>query len=202
MDHQPAADFPPDFPPMAASIDAGPAWQECGRATDRSQWNPLIARFFEYWLSMAPAGRLPGRQHFDPLDIVELMPRVWILDVVRTPAGARFRYRLVGTKEVETLQREVTGRWLDEVHPHLNETPSGFARFNAIAAEGKATYRKGPVTFVHHKDDRIVENCMLPMARDGALVDMIAVCSVLYRSAANGIAGPWSGQEKAPPKRG
>ena len=159
-----------------------PAWEECGSATDRSAWNPLIARFFEYWLSIAPAGRLPGRQHFDPLDIAELMPRVWILDVVREATGPRFRYRLVGTREVQTLQREVTGRWLDEVQPHLKEAPNGFARFTAIADTGKATYRKGPVTFVHRKDDRIVENCMVPLARDGALVDMIAVCSVLYRS--------------------
>jgi hypothetical protein len=163
-------------------IAAPPPWQECGAATDRSQWNPLVARFFEYWLTIAPAARLPGRQHFDPLDIVELMPRVWMLDVVRTPEGTRFRYRLAGTREVQTLQREVTGRWLDEVHPHLKATPNGFARFEYISDKGKPTYRKGPVTFVHHKDDRIVENCMLPMARDGAVVDMIAVCSVLSRS--------------------
>ncbi len=157
-------------------------WQECDRCTDRSTWSPPVARFFDYWLSITPAEGLPGRQHFDPLEIAELMPRVWILDVVREPTGMRFRYRLVGTREVTTLQREVTGRWLDEVHPHLKETPNGFARFRHIAEKGKATYRKGRVTFVHHKDDRMVENCMVPMARDGSRVDMIMVCSVLYRS--------------------
>jgi PAS domain-containing protein len=157
-------------------------WQDCTSTTDRSAWNPLVARFFEYWLAIAPAGQLPGRQHFDPLDIAALMPRVWLLDVVRDVAGPRFRYRLVGTREVQTLEREVTGRWLDEAHPHLKEKPNGFARFEYIASEGKPTYRKGPVTFVHHKDDRIVENCILPMARDGTVVDMIAGYSVLYRS--------------------
>ena len=182
MTHRSAADISLSDPEPAGSVEALSHWQECSPATDRSTWNPLIARFFDYWLSIAPAGRLPGRQHFDPLDIVELMPRVWLLDVVRTPAGPRFRYRLVGTREVQTLEREVTGRWLDEAHPHLKETPSGFARFNHIAETGKPTYRKGRVLFIHHKDDRIVENCILPMARDGALVDMIAGCSVLYRS--------------------
>jgi hypothetical protein len=168
--------------PGAGSTLRAVNWQECDGATDRSDWNPKIARFFEYWRSIAPVGCLPGRQHFDPLDIVELMPRVWILDVLRDPTGMRFRYRLVGTKEVGTLQRDVTGRWLDEVQPHLKETPNGFARFHYIAHEGKATYRKGPVTFLHHKDHRIVENCMLPMARDGTIVDMIMACSVLYQS--------------------
>ncbi len=167
-------------PDRAAEIRPAVAWQECDAATDRSAWNPRIARFFEYWLSIATPGRLPGRQHFDPLDIPELMPRVWILDVVRGPTGLRFRYRLVGTKEVDTLQREVTGQWLDAVHPHLSARADAFDRFRHIAERGVATYRKGQVSFLHHKDHRIVENCMLPLARDGSRVDMIAACSVLY----------------------
>ncbi|HEX3497840.1 MAG TPA: PAS domain-containing protein, partial [Stellaceae bacterium] len=85
----------------------------CGPDTDRSSWNPRIAQFFDYWLSIKPGNGLPGRQHFDPLDIPLLMPRVWMLDVLRAPL--RYRYRLAGTKEVETLQREVTGLMFDEV---------------------------------------------------------------------------------------
>ena len=38
----------------------------------------------------------------------------------------------------------------------------------------------GALQFLH-RDHRIVENCMAPLARDGETVDMIAVCSVLYR---------------------
>lgn len=157
------------------------SWINCNAASDCSDWNPRVRRFFEYWLSISPAGRLPGRQHFDPLDIAEVMPRVWILDVVREPSAIRFRYRLVGTKEVETLQREVTGLWLDEVHPYLRQAPGGFDRFLHMVQHGQATYRTGRVAFVHHRDHRVVENCMAPLARDGANVDMIAVCSVLYR---------------------
>jgi hypothetical protein len=181
MMHRSAAQFSSGDPDPAGPV-AMRHWQDLSPATDRSQWNPLIARFFEYWLLIAPPGRLPGRQHFDPLDIVDLMPRVWLLDVVRGATGPRFRYRLVGTREVQTLERDVTGRWLDEAHPHLTVTANGSARFHHIADTGKPTYPKGPVTFVHHKDDRIVENCILPMARDGASVDMIVGCSVLYRS--------------------
>jgi hypothetical protein len=165
----------------AGSNPAKTDWISCGSATDRSGWNPQIDEFFSYWLSIHPAGRLPGRQHFDPLDISKLMARVWMLDVVRGPSGPRFRYRLVGTKEVETLQREVTGHWLDEAHPHLVETRCGFRRFIFMAESGQATYRKGEVNFTHHQDHRVVENCMVPLARNGSSVDMIAVCSVLYR---------------------
>jgi len=70
-----------------------------------------LTQFFGYWLAIRPVqGLLPGRQHFDPLAIPKVMPRLWLLDVVREAGTMRFRYRLVGTKEVETLQREVTGQ--------------------------------------------------------------------------------------------
>jgi hypothetical protein len=152
----------------------------CTAATDRSGWNPKLARFYEYWLAIAPPGKLPGRQHFDPLDIPELLPRIWMLDVLHEPR--RFRYRLAGTKEVETLQREVTGRWFDEVHPHLMGEPEATGRFEAMIESRLATYRKGRIVALHHKDHQIVENVMCPFARDGVRVDLIAACSILYYS--------------------
>jgi hypothetical protein len=158
-----------------------PGWIVCGPATDRTAWHPLLTQFFDYWLAIHPAlDRLPGRQHFDPLDIPQVMPRIWLLDVVRDGEQPRFRYRLVGTKEVETLQREVTGRWLDDVHPRLRESPALLDRYWRMAASGCATYRKGKVRFDHKREHARVENCMVPLARDGRTVDILAACSILY----------------------
>jgi PAS domain len=158
-------------------------WQQCGPASDRSAWHPLLAKFFDYWLSIRPAGELlPGRQHFDPIDIPDVMPRIWLLDVVRSGARLRFRYRLVGTKEVETLQQEVTGLWLDDVHPRLKENPGLLERFHHMVANGEPTYRKGRVNFSHKREHECVENCMVPLAADGRMVDIVAACSILYRS--------------------
>jgi hypothetical protein len=154
------------------------SYAPCDPDTNRSAWNSRIAQFFDYWLSIKPANRLPGRQHFDPLDIPLLMPRVWMLDVLRAPL--RYRYRLAGTKEVETLQREVTGLMFDEVHPHLRGQGEAYGRLDRTAQEGISTYRRGHVVAVHHKEHLTVENCMVPLARDGRAVDMIVVCSVLY----------------------
>jgi hypothetical protein len=158
-------------------------WQSCNAASDRSAWNPYVATFFAYWLSIRPAeDRLPGRQHFDPIDIPAVMSRVWLLDVVRDAGQVRFRYRLVGTKEVETLQREVTGQWFDDVHPRLKESPAFLERYHHMVASGEPTYRKGIVNFAHKREHEQVENCIVPLARDGLTVDMLAACSVLYRS--------------------
>jgi hypothetical protein len=159
------------------------AWVPCDASTDRSPWYPALAKFFAYWLSIRPsADLLPGRQHFDPLDIADVMPRVWLLDVDRGGGGLRFRYRLVGTKEVETLQREVTGLWLDDVHPRLKEKPELLERYNFMVCQGQPTYRKGFINFNHKREHELVENCMVPLAQDGRSVDMIAACSVILRS--------------------
>jgi len=141
-------------------------------------WHPRIAAVFGYWRTMSPPGLLPGRQHFDPLHIPKLMPHVWMLDVVRDPL--RFRYRLAGTREVQTLGRDPTGEWLDDVHPVLKTTPARIARYVFVVETGRPTWRRGNVTFIHDKDHQIVENIVLPMARDGRSVDMLFCCSVLF----------------------
>jgi hypothetical protein len=157
-------------------------WQVCSPDTDRSAWHPFLATFFSYWLAIRPgADLLPGRQHFDPVDIGTVMSRVWLLDVVRDGVEMRFRYRLVGTKEVETLQQEVTGKWFDDVHPRLKETPAHLERYRFVAAQGQPTYRKGAVNFAHKREHAHVENCLVPLARDGRTVDILAACSVLYQ---------------------
>ena len=175
-----ASTLPENDPEFRA---ANGAWAPCSAATDRAAWYPTLARFFEYWLSICPsAERLPGRQHFDPLDIPDVMSRVWLLDVERGQGRPRFRYRLVGTKEVETLQREVTGMWMEDVHPRLKENPALFERYVFMAERGEPTYRKGFINFNHKREHERVENCMVPLARDGRAVDVIAACSVILRS--------------------
>jgi hypothetical protein len=153
-------------------------YEICTPDMDRSSWNPKLVLFYDYWLSIKPPGRLPGRQHFDPLDIPLIMSRVWMLDVLRDPL--RYRYRLAGTKEVETLQREVTGRMFTEVHPQLNEDSPAFLRLNESAMSHIVSYRKGAVVAIHDKKHQTVENCIVPLARDGETVDMLVACSVLY----------------------
>jgi hypothetical protein len=49
-----------------------------------------------------------------------------------------------------------------------------------VCRSGVATYRKGAVIILHHKNRRIVENWIVPLARDGKTVDIVVACSVLY----------------------
>jgi hypothetical protein len=55
-------------------------------------------------------------------------------------------------------------------------------RFHFMVANGQPTYRKGKIHFSHKREHENVENCMVPLARDGRAVDIVAACSVLYLS--------------------
>src|SRR3546814_6108920 len=76
---------------------------------------PKIKALYDYWQSIRPNDlALPGRRHFDPLDIPELLPNIQMLDVKRDPL--RFRFRLIGTEIVR-----FTGRRSEE---HTSELQS------------------------------------------------------------------------------
>jgi hypothetical protein len=151
----------------------------CATETDTSAWNPRVLRFFKYWLALKPAQGLPGRQHFDPLDIPDLMSRVWMLDVLREPL--RYRYRLVGTKRAEIFRRDITGEFFDDVHSRSHDERETYGRFFTSVRDRVATYRRGNLVGVHEKEHVGVETCIVPMARDGQTVDLLIAFSALYR---------------------
>jgi hypothetical protein len=147
---------------------------------DRSSWHPLVRQFYEYWVSIAPPGRLPGRQHVAPEAIVPLLSRLWILDVSRNPL--RFRYRLVGTDITRSVQRELTGMWLDEAQPEVFSNVNLRDRYRFMFATGQATWRRGPTIWNRDPTHHVVENCLAPLASDGATIDKIIAVSVQFDS--------------------
>jgi hypothetical protein len=173
-------------PPIAETepVNLAPANPDFGIWTghripdDRSAWHPLVRRFYEYWLEVAPAGRLPGRQHIAPEDIVPLLSRLWMLDVLRDPL--RFRYRLVGTDITRSVQRELTGLWLDEAQPESVNNVDLRDRYRFLLEARQATWRRGPTLWHRHPTHRLVENCLAPLATDGETVDKIIAVSVIF----------------------
>lgn len=161
----------------SASADYG-MWTGHRIPDDRSSWHPLVRQFYEYWTSLAPAGGLPGRQHIAPEDIVPLLSRLWMLDVFRNPL--RFRYRLVGTDITRSVQRELTGMWLDEVQPQSLTNVNLRDRYRFILETGRPTWRRGNTLWDRDPHHRMVENCLAPLASDGETVDKIIAVSVIF----------------------
>ena len=173
LDTRPASAAPP-------RPDYG-VWTNHQIPDDRSSWHPAINQFYEYWLHAAPAGRLPGRQHMVPEAIVPLLSRLWILDVFRDPL--RYRYRLVGTDITRSLQRELTGLWLDEAQPETVRNQTLCDRYRYIVETGRPTWRRGQTLWNRDPSHRLVENCLAPLAADGVTVDKIIAVSMMFDTA-------------------
>ena len=130
-----------------------------------------IAELYHYWLSIRPGPKLlPGRQHFDPIDIPQLLQWIWLADVQHDPL--RFRYRLVGTQHVGQFGTDPTGRWFDEAHPRFLGSTAYQLFFTAAERAQVAFYRGPPVYFID-TDWKTIERLIVPMARNGHDVDML-----------------------------
>lgn len=147
-------------------------------AFDISGWHERLAGLYRYWRKIRPDGGLPGRQHFDPVDVPKALASIWLLDIQRDPL--RFRYRLVGTNVVRTLGEDLTGRWLDEARPDVLKDPHYFDRYRFMLDTGRATWRHGPAKMVADPHWHTLENAMMPLAADGANVDILLCGSIFY----------------------
>jgi hypothetical protein len=137
---------------------------------------PKIKALYAYWLSIRPAGGLlPARRHFDPLDIPELLPNIWMIDVRRDPL--RFRFRLIGTEVVRFTGRDATGRWLDEVYPNYRSSDAYHVHC-AVAESSRPRYRKSGVLSNPNRKQVTAERLYLPLADDGRNVDIVLVMTL------------------------
>ena len=116
---------------------------------------------------------MAARRDMDPLDITpKLLPWIMILDVEEAPR--RFRYRLVGTRVVELLDRDLTGRYLDDqrnLGPVIDEI---LRRYNIVADTGEPLNFEGDLIDVN--GDKIwAERLALPLGATDDLTEGIMV---------------------------
>jgi hypothetical protein len=135
--------------------------------------HPKVKAILDYWLSIHPEHGLPGRQHFDPRDIPELLSNVWLIDVMQDPL--RFRFRLFGTRIVEYAGEDNTGKWVDEQWPDFDADI-----FEALIETRQPSWSRGPSLFRPEKDYYELERVRLPLAQDGETVDMILALTVFF----------------------
>lgn len=143
---------------------------------------PQIRAILAYWQRISPPGELPGRQHFDPADIPQLLPYVWLLDVLaapETPLRYRFRVRLVGTHVASGFRRNVTGLFMDEAWNAVTEHGT-YGHYVGVVERRQPSFRRGLPMFDPHRDYKWLERVLLPLARDGTHVDMILAMTVFF----------------------
>ena len=136
---------------------------------------PIISWMYDYWRSMTDRlGRMPGRQHIDPLSIAaanaRVLQHVWLLDVERNPY--RFRFRLVGGALQRAGAVHRVGDYLDEL-VDMTKPRNLQHRLIDLCEAGKPNFLGGPPQLPHDRFVAEVHRLSLPLARDGLTVDMI-----------------------------
>lgn len=126
----------------------------------------------EFWHSIKPDGQLPSREDIDPIDLgAKLMPWVFIVDVVRESDELDYRYRIAGTRNVELVGRDPTGRLASEIfqsdhHRYMLDT------FNVTVLSAEPTYWQGEVPKDNYEIVRVYRG-LFPLAADGVHVDKL-----------------------------
>jgi len=128
----------------------------------------------DYLARIAPAGKLPGRQHFDPVAIGPRSIRfINLVEVTRGEPEPRFRFRLVGSRQSDAAGREITGKFVEAaVLPEFVDRIK--SNMQTVVRSKAPVYDAFPMP--HPKRDFIrTERIYFPLASDGELVDMILI---------------------------
>lgn len=148
--------------------------------------HPIVAAAHAYWLAARPDGcLLPGRQHIDALTMSrEMLPHVWLVDVRHSngrDALPQFRYRLIGSAVTRGNEKAMRlGRWIHEVTPDFTPDHPSAQRFFAVVRDRRPDYRRGAPNFLQGPDVAGLERITMPLASDGAFVDMLFCVTLLY----------------------
>lgn len=138
--------------------------------------HPRFRAIADYLAAKAPPGQLPGRQHIEPLDLAAHLRFINLIDVVYTPAGLRFRFRLMGSEQVQANGRDFSGRFCDEIL-----SPADLAwvtrRMGAAVMTRMPDYAERVLP--HPGRDHVrYRRILFPLARDGETVDMLLAIHV------------------------
>jgi hypothetical protein len=147
---------------------------------------PLDARleaFLGYWQSKRGGRAMPRRTDLDPTEMPRrLLPYLYLTDVV--DAGARFRYRLMGTAAVTSVRADLTGRYLDEITEAGRYRDYVTALYRLVLARRRPVFsmshyiRFGPAAGAAPETRPSTQRLMCPLSSDGLSVDQVVSCQV------------------------
>jgi hypothetical protein len=121
------------------------------------------------WESKRIGNELPARSDFSHDDFRQFMGNIVLVDVETDPR--RYRYRLIGSNVTELVERDMTGRYLDDIYgePDFRKVVHSFSTImeNRQPIRGYSDVSHARKGHIH------VEVLDAPLASDGVNTDMI-----------------------------
>jgi len=129
-----------------------------------------IRHLAAYWLSIHPASGLPGRQHFEPLDVPSLLPHLFLVDVDQ--AGPAFTFRLMGTSLSTVYGGDHRGQPFEKAYEAGKKAPP-YLDACKMLIDKQPRWRKAPASFRRDQEYLMMERVMFPLAKNGVTVNML-----------------------------
>jgi hypothetical protein len=134
--------------------------------------NTLPLELLQMWLSRCPDDGLPARRDFDVLELKDFMG--WLCVAEETADGEDFIYRLIGTRVVDNVGRDITGKAVSEALP-----PAALNIFRYIVQHPAPLRTWGTVNW-RDRDYIYHEALLLPLADDHQRVNRFFVMMMFY----------------------
>jgi hypothetical protein len=129
---------------------------------------PDLQRIHAYWTAKRQGRFAPRRLDIDPVDMVEVLPRIMLIDI--EPESLDFRYRLAGTGICDIHGIDPTGHRPRDLQP-----PAYGALIDRHYRE--AIIRRAPMLHLivldTHNRARAYARLLLPLSADGERVTML-----------------------------
>lgn len=134
----------------------------------------VLWRLERYWRRMPAAEGVPLRRDLDPAELRDILPSLFMLDVLPGEQGRdrRYRFRLVGTGVCELTGRDMTGRDMDESSYGASY---GFVRklFDAVVERRAPVLFHGSAKWRRASAWKGLAVILLPLSLTGREVDII-----------------------------
>lgn len=135
---------------------------------------PLGREFLAYWHSKCPPSEtgeaFPRRKDIHPDEILQLLPSIFIVDVLRCGGELDFRFRLVGTKIV-TIEGEHTGQRISDLFPDREGYSVLWQQYRNAAAG--AVWVRHEILRWPEQDQIVYEVILAPLQDDSGQVTML-----------------------------
>jgi hypothetical protein len=134
----------------------------------RDPFYPDLIEVLDYWQQKRGKRFAPGRSNIEPLDLIRVLPRIMLVDVVSDPLG--FRYRLSGTGIAAVHGEDLTG-----LAP-LDLKPAEYGRlidrhYRQCVSERRPLLHLIMLDSTHRT--RAYARLLLPLSNDGEHVNML-----------------------------
>ncbi len=138
---------------------------------------PLIADIHRYWDNKRNGKAMPRRCDIDPIDFPKNLPGILLIDIVESAFSPRgvFRYRVVGTREVDNRKHNPTGKFVEDGY-FFHNLEGAFRSYLSVQLQKRPIYEM--FSFLSEEGLPIEEqSIMLPLSEDDEHVSQILVYS-------------------------